>query len=309
MNGMTSVRRHPPSWTFALVGAVVALVVFVGVGPPGALLPRGTVCELGNAVGTYTIWSPIWMANNPDGGSAMLEATVGPNYTFTSGSLTVGALPSVSGGGGGGVGETGPHTGVFASYADLNFTFYHTVNASRIGVSSGPCTQPYVASFSLTGGFCHSDFSNIPIPDNSTDAVEPHVWNATTGVNSTYNPRCPVLTPGTYVWFNDTLNTGGTGAEQPLRYSLCNASQNTTLYLTTVARIPVVVTVPFGNGSISATGVLTWEGSGDLTIPTVTYVLPGGYTWTIGPVGPVSWAVEPGTIVFPGLLGFERSAC
>ena len=309
MNGMTTGRRHPPFWTFALVGAVVALLLFVGVGPPGWVLPRGTVCKLGSEVGTYTIWAPTVMANNPDGGSAEIQATIGPNYTFTSGSLTVGAIPSVPLRAGGGVGETGPHTGIFASYADYNFTFYRTMNGSEVGAASDPCTQPYVASISFTGGFCHSDFSVIPIPDNSTDAAEPHVWNATTGENSTYNPACPVRTPGTYVWFNNSLNPGNPGGNQALRYRLCNASVNTTIYLTTVARIPVVVTVPFGSGSISTSGVLTWEGSGDLTIPTVTYVVPGGYVWTIGPVGPVSWTVEPGTLVFPGLLGFERSAC
>jgi len=310
MSGVIEHRRPPPFWTFALIGAVVAISVYAGVGPPGVLLPRGTDCELGSTIGTYTIWAPTGLLNIPDGGNVGYDSTAGQlNYSFTSGSLTVGGLRPVSGAGGGGAGETAPQAGIFASYADWNFTFYRTANASRVGAASDPCTQPYVASFALANGFCWSEFSIIPIPDNSTDSAEPHVWNATTGTNSTYNPECPVRTPGTYVWFNSTLNLGGSGVAKPFRWDLCNDLENQTLMLETVARLPVVVTVPFGGGSISATGFLTWDGSGDSGIPTATYNLPGGWVWTIGPVGPVSSAVDPLAASIPGLLAFERSAC
>jgi hypothetical protein len=248
------------------------------------------------------------MVNIPDEGGVADEAASGQlNYTFTSGSLTVGALPSAPGHGGGGMGQLPPEAGIFAPYADYNFTFYRTTNASQIEATSDPCTQPYVASFSFFQGFCHSDFSIIPIPDNSTDAVEPHVWNATTGRNSTYNPACPVRTPGAYVWFNSTLNLNGTGVAKPFRLSLCNSPENLTLSLEIVARLPVVVTVPFGGHSISTSGFLNWNGSG--AVPTATYTVPTGWVWTLGPVGPVAWAVDPLTSPIPGLLAFERSAC
>lgn len=301
-------RRHPAPWLFAIVGCAVAATIFASFGPPGLLAPQ-TVCELGARVGTFTIWAPTMMANNPDEGSAVMQATIGPNYTFTSGSLTVGALPSSPLASGGGVGENAPKTGIFASYADWNFTFYRATNVSRIGVVSDRCTQPYVATFSPIGGFCHSDFSIIPLADNSTDAMEPHVWNGTTGLNSTYNRSCPVGTPGAQVWFDTQLNLVGAGLETPYRWSLCNASANQTIDLLTVARIPVVVTVPYEDGSISTAGFLTWEGSGDTFIPTVQYTLPGGWVWILGPVGPVSWAVDPMNAPIPGLLAFERLAC
>ena len=310
MNGSTRSRRRAPRWSFAFAGVAVAVVIVFAVGPPSPLATKGTVCQLGSEVGTYTVWSPTGMLNIPDGGNVVDEATTGElNYTFTSGSLTVGAIPGVPGTAGGGTGETIPEAGIFASYADWNFTFYRTVNVSRTGESSDPCTQPYVASFSFAGGFCHSDFSIIPIPDNTTDAVEPHVWNATTGLNSTHHPDCPARTPGAYLWFNTTLNLSGTGVEQPYRLDLCNSPQNRTLLLETTANVPVVVTVPFGSGSISATGFLTWDGSGNAAVPTATYNFPGGWVWTLGPVGPVNSAVDPFVNPLPGLLAFERSAC
>jgi len=310
MNSPAKPRRHPPAWSFTAIGVAVAVVIFLGVGPPGAFLPRGTVCALGSVVGTYTIWAPTGMVNFPDGGGATIEAASGElNYTFSSGSLTVGALPEQPGRSGGGVGKLPPDAGIFASYADWNFTFYHTTNTSQIEAASDPCTQPYVASISFAGGFCHSDFSVVPIPDNSTDALEPHTWNGTTGLNTTYNPACPARTPGAYVWFDSTLNLNGEGVMQPFNYDLCNYPENATatLELEIAARLPVVVTVPFEGRSISTAGFLTWNGSG--VVPTATYTLPGGWNWTLGPVGPVPWAVDLFTAQLPGLLAFERSAC
>jgi len=111
------------------------------------------------------------------------------------------------------------------------------------------------------------------------------------------------------VRFNATVNLGGTGVAKPYRWDLCNSTQNETLLLETVAQLPVVVTVPLGSGSISTTGYLTWDGNGGSGVPTATYNLPGGWEWTIGPVGPVSWAVDPVNAPIPGLLAFERTAC
>jgi len=300
-------RRHPPVWTYVGVGVLVAAVLFFGVGPPAAFLPRGTVCDLGPTVGMYSIWAPVWMANYPDGGNVSLGSLNGPNYTFTSGSLTVGALPSTPQGGGG-AGESAPEAGIFASYGDYNFTFFHTSNVSQVGASSDPCTQPYVATVTWATGFCQSTWSTIPLPDNSSDVVEPHVWNGTTGVNSSYAWGCPHQTPGTSVWFDNALNLSGTGVAQPVRWNLCSTSQGQMLNVIGIAQIPVVVTVPFRGGSISASGYLTWTGSGDYSEPAVTYNVPGGWMWTLGPVGPVSSALDP-TVGLPGLVAFERSAC
>jgi hypothetical protein len=303
-------RRRAPPWTFAVVGVVIAATIFVGLGPPGMFL-RETVCELGSVAGTYVIWSPGAMVNNPDGGAASFNASVGSwNYTFTSGSLSVGSLAPSPVGRGNGEGNSVPSTGVFADYADFNWTFYHTVNVSRVGASSDPCTQPYVAVRGFPAVNRESLWSTIPIPDNSTDAVEPHVWNGTTGQNSTHGTDCGLRTPGTYVWFDSAFHGNGTAPAGPVRWDLCNASGLKRLDLMGLAQLPVRVVAPLEGGSVSAVGYLEWisEPPPGVFAPTATYVVPGGWVWTLAPVGPVSSAIDPNAPL-PGLVAFVRSAC
>jgi hypothetical protein len=308
MNDGVKRRRNRTSWAFSMAGALVASIIVVGLGPPGFFLARGKVCELGLAVGNYTIWTPEAILNVPDGGGVGYATAVGFwNYTFSSGSLIVGGIPPLTSTAASGPGEGPPQAGIFASYADYDWTFYRTQNVSQVGVASDPCTQPYVAEFLLPPTGCASDFSTIPLPDNASDAVEPHVWNATTGTNSSYRVGCPVRDPGTYVWFDSSLHTAGTGVAAPENWSLCHGSGFQVVDLYGVAEVPVVVTVPLGHGSISAVGFLTWT-SGNPDWPTVVYKVPMGWNWTVAPVGPATASVTPSSDV-PELLAFERSAC
>lgn len=307
MAAVAQPRRHPAPWISALVGCIVAATIFAGFGPPGLLSP-GRVCELGSRIGNYTIWTPEPIVNVPDGGGVGFATAVGFwNYTFHSGSLTVGAISTGTSQSSNGPGEGPPQAGIFAAYADYNWTFYRTQNVSKAGVASDPCTQPYVGEFPLPPSGCNSDWSTIPLPNNATDALEPHVWNATTGTNSTGNSRCPVRDPGTYVWFNSSFNSGGTGAASPRTWSLCGKTGYQWVNLTGVAQVPVVVTVPLNNASISVSGYLTWT-AGHPGWPSVTYQVPAGWLWTLAPVGPTNGPIVPGPTV-TDLLAFERSAC
>jgi len=304
-------RRHPPFWTFIIVGGVVASVLFVTVGPPGTLLPRGTVCELGSVAGTYVIWSPGAIANVPYGGGASFNSSMGSwNYTFSSGSLTVGTLPPPPVSSGGGPGEHPPQAGIFADYADFNWTFYHAVNASKLGATSDPCTQPYVAIRGFPALDCESLWSTVPLTNNSTDSVEPHVWNGTTGQNSTQGTECGLRTPGTYVWFDSSFHSGGTGPAAPVRWDLCSSTGFVPLDVLGLAQVPVRIVAPSATGQISAVGYLEWisQPFPGVFAPTVVYTVPAGWVWTLAPVGPVSSAIDPNAPL-PGLVAFVQSSC
>jgi hypothetical protein len=207
VQGQNSRDRNRGSWPVAVLGATVAIAVVVGVGPPGLLLPHGTVCQMGAEAGEYTIWTPLMLINIPDAGNVTFHTNEW-NVTVTSGSLDLNSLqpqrgPIFSGEGG----SSGLNrAGIWAMYGDFNWAVFRTTNASEVGASSVPCTQPFVAQLMVPGGGC-GGLAVIPLSDNSTDAVEPHVWNGTSTFNGseTY-PGCPQQTPGTYVWFDTALS-------------------------------------------------------------------------------------------------------
>jgi hypothetical protein len=318
-------RARGPQWAWLslLAGGIAAVVLVVGIGPQGVLLQRASACELGPAVGTYTIWTPTAIVNIPDGGSVGYNVSysyVGDrslsswNYTFTSGSLTVGSIPAGPIASGGGPGESAPSAGIFATYADFNWTFYRTENVSQAGGVSNPCTQPYVGEMSWPAAGCESLWSVIPLANNSTDVNEPHVWNGTTGEDTSYQPGCPYGTAGTSVWFDSSFHVAGTGAAAPVQWNLCNSQAPQELEVTGLAQVPVQVTVPLGNGSITATGLLRWisQPPQGVVEPTVTYNVPGGWMWTLAPVGPVSSGLSVPSSEVPspsGLVAFIRTAC
>jgi hypothetical protein len=287
-----------------LLGVGVACLVTFSIGPPGLILPHATVCQLGADLGTYTVWTPTQIANFPDGGTASV-AFDGWNLTMTSGSLTTNPLKDS-----GPVEQFGsdPNGGLFGSFADFNWTFYRTSNVSVAGGSPDPCTQPFIAQMAVPGGGCGVG-AVIPLVDNSTDAVEPHVWNGTPGLNGseTYG-GCPVQTPGTYVWFDSSFHAGGSGPAQPVRWDRCNSSGFAPLTLDGDARIPIAVTVPYHGTEISAWGTLTWYDSDPADGPTAVYEVPGGWVWTLAPVGPAEFIINPSQPL-PGLVAFERTAC
>jgi hypothetical protein len=305
-------RRHRIPWVFSVVGVVVASAVVIGIGPPGAFLQHVTVCQLGAEVGTFTIWTPGMLINIPDGGNVTFETNEW-NITVTSGSLVLNSLQPQHGpiysGGGGGSGLN--RAGIWAEYADFNWTIFQTVNASTVGASSGPCTQPYVAQLGVPGGGCGGE-AIIPLSDNATDAVEPHSWNGSGPFNGseTY-PGCPQQTPGTYVWFDSSFHLGEAGAMAPVTWNLCGDSGYHPMTFAGVAQVPLVLHAPSQHGRLSVSAMLEWTDSPTEPVysgPTVGYLVPAGWNWTLAPVEPTSTPIDPYQEL-PSLVAFERSVC
>ena len=218
-----SARRRRP-WVYSIAGIAVALLVVIGLGPTGLLLPHATVCQVGPLVGNYTIWTPDEPQNQPEG--VNVSASVlsdGFNFTFTSGSLTVGALhPNEASWGGWGDGNM--YTGISLQGTENNWSFYRAVNVSVVGGDSSPCSQPYVAEESFFPIQGCGGFVTIRLQSNTSDVVEPHVWDGRWGPNATLSepPSCPPATPGAYVWFDTSFHANATGVSAPVRWNLCN---------------------------------------------------------------------------------------
>ena len=303
-------------WGFVLVGAVVAVVLVMGVGPPGVFLPRVTVCQLGPLVGTYAIWTPDTPLNKPEGVNvSALVVNGGWNFTFSSGSLTVGAIHP-SGDTGGGWGDYGPSFGVSMQGTLNNWSFYLVDNSSVIGSVSNPCTQEYVAEMGLPPYSDCGGLVTLPLENNTSDAVQPHVWDGKLGPNDSGSepPSCPGATPGAYVWFDTSFHPNATGASAPVRWNLCNQIGTAQLYVPGVAEVPVTVYAPYAGYEISASGFETWTGSAQsvadlpVIIYTATYGVPEGWTWLLAPVGPTSVPINPDAPL-PSLVAFEQEAC
>jgi len=309
-------RPRRPFWVFVVIGFAVAALVVVGVGPPGVLLQHVTVCRLGTEIGTYVIWTPLAIINKPYLTNVSLASYSDAfNYTITSGSLSIGALPATGSGGYGGEGDDSPQGGLEVIYQNHNWTFFTTTNETVVGTNSGPCTQPFVAELGAAQG-CGAWLTVPLFPDNSTDIDEPHIWNGTAGENGN-NPGCTVETPGTYIWFDSSFHSSGTGNYAPVNWNLCGQRESSQLELLGEARIPIVVNVPYQGRTVSVSGFLNWYGDPTghtlwplSNIPEITayYLIPGGWNWTHAPVGPAAFPIDPDAPL-PSLVAFERSAC
>lgn len=294
-----------------LVGVAVGGLVVFGAGPGGFLLPRTLSCTLGPLVGTYLIYTVLTPLNKPSGADVGATAvTGGLNFTFTSGSLTVGGLRV--GSGGGGWDDYSPDAGISAMGAEENWSLYSVRNATRIGETPAPCTQAYVAEITPDSRPICSGFLTLPLADNDSDAIEPHVWdgagNDTGASNGTYwsGWGCSAATPGARYWFDTSFDESPGASPPPVSWDLCGTPGLHRLFVSGVVRIPIVVTVPYAGGSISAHGFMSWE-AGPLGW-TANYSVPGGWIWQLAPVGPVS---APWNLSAPltATIAFERSSC
>jgi len=309
-------RHRKPFWAFVVVGVAVAAVIVVGLGPPGILLPRSTVCQLGPRVGTYMIWTPDQPLNKPAGVNISAFAIFrGWNFTFASGSVSVGGIrPNESEGFG--WGDYSAYGGISMMGSENNWSFYSVSNTTVIGGSSNPCTQPYVASIGQAYQSC-GGLVTIPLQNNVSDALEPHVWNGLWGPNSSFSepPTCPAATPGAYIWFDTSYHQNATGTSAPFDWDLCNDTGSVPTYVSGVAEVPIVVYAPLNGRVISASGYETWIGSdrGSLYPPinriwTAFYEVPTGWDWHLAPVGPTTFPLDPSEPL-PALVAFERTAC
>jgi len=308
-------RRQPRErLKFITVATAVAvgIVILVGFGPPGLLLSRATACELGAKVGTFIVWTPEILLNKPAGAIVSQSNALGDwNYTMSSGSLTFGTLPTprVDSGFQEDFNATG---GFLGEFSDLNWTFYRTTNQTVVGSSGAPCTQPFLAIAGTS--WCGGGGSGIvPLtPNGSNDSQEPHVEE---NLSELRGSACPQETPGSFVWFDTSYQANGTGTDRPVEWDLCNQS-NGTLQLVGPAQIPINVTVPFEGHDISSQGFLSWQGSvsggsvGPLPggFDSATWLIPGGSKWSLSPVGPAAFSIDPNAPL-PGLVAFEERAC
>jgi hypothetical protein len=122
MQGGARPGRTRRPWVFVGIGIAVAALTFVAVGPPGVLLQHVTVCQLGAEIGHYVIWTPLTLLNK-EVAMNVSAAQFAWNYTFSSGSLTVGALPSEPEGAAEGEGDFNSWGGLHVSFQDHNWTF------------------------------------------------------------------------------------------------------------------------------------------------------------------------------------------
>lgn len=302
-------RKRLAPVAFVIVGIGVAATLVVGLGPYGFLVSSVTTCQIGSEVGNYTVWTPDGLVNIPDGGSSYM-GTNQLNFTMSSGSLTVGGLQSpspLSVGLG-----SGFHAGLLTQYDDWPWTFYSTRNVTTSGGSADPCTQPYVAVVTTdAGGPCGEIGVVLPLADNSSDAIEPHVWNGTAGDNgSRGTPGCPTATPESYASFDSSFHSSGPGWNGGYDLNLCNSSSSYSFSTKFAAEVPIVVHVPYQGGMISAAGFLIWNSTvpHSSTGPAANYTLPGGWLWEVAPVGPIHGRLAQ-DMVTPGLLAFQRLAC
>jgi hypothetical protein len=284
-------------------GVTVGIVLLAGVGPGGLFLPRVTVCQLGARIGNYTIWTLGTPLNKPPGVNVSTAADYGAyNFTFSSGSLTVGALHLSTAGGG--WFDDSPSAGISAQGIQLNWSVFSVRNVSQVGGFAGPCTQAYAAEAAASPVQACGGFVTVPLANNTSDLVEPHVWNGTGSGWPTEG--CLPTTPGAYYWFDTSFHPNATGAAAPVSLNLCGRPGSVRLDVGGVARVPIVVSVPYAGHQISAAGFETWIST--VSLWTANYTVPGGWLWMIAPVGPVSSPMNT-TAEQPALVAFERLPC
>lgn len=284
------------------VGVVVALALTLVVSLP-ELTRSVTTCELGNKVGSASIWTPSTLVNVPMAGSAAI-GTDYLNWNFTSGSLTVG-LASLDAGGGS-IGPGKGEIGIYGIIGLANWTFYQAVNRSQAFGPGTPCTQPFVAQIAdgLICGASGNLSSILVLANNASDAAQPHV----------VPPQpCSIgsATPGSSVWFDTSFHTtGASGASSTESLRLCGPLFNAPLNVTLAgpAAYPIVASTLVGGRAIDASGSMVWSGPGPFRVPTAEYSLAQGWVWNVSTIGAgmLPTVANPSTT---SLLAFERSDC
>ena len=298
---VASARRQR---ALAAIGGV-AIAVLLVVGVPEVTHPV-TSCALGAKVGSAWIWTPGILLNVPlGGGAAWGDRQL--NWTFSSGSLVVGELPT---GGGGSALELGSNeTGINGVFGLANWSFYEAQNRSTAYGTGNPCTQPYVAEIhnGLNCGAVGNLSSVLVLPDNASDAVQPHYIPS---ANCSYESA----TPGATLYFDTSYHSAAAGSpytSETIR--LCGFGYDSPLdvSLTGVAGYPIDVSMTVGGATIRAMGFVRWAGPSPTpegNVPTAQYSLPNGWAWNISTIeaGTLPTVANPTTT---SLLAFERSAC
>jgi len=292
-------RRHPRR----RVGAIVVTIIVVAATLTTVVVLLRTGCALGTEVGLFNVTAPQMVVNIPQNGTGGMFQNAA-NWTVSSGSLTLGGLPTQEPGSGDGWAAL-RGTGLNIVARQPFFAVYSVRNTTELSTSARPCSQPYVAEavgFGYCGGFA---FPGLPIPNPANDSLEPHVLNWS----------CPGVQPssgvesGGYMWFDTAFPTSSTnGASSEITtLDLCNWTTNFTHYAWGEVGIPFVLHVPHAGTEISVQGYVNWESWNGGNLSSALYILPHGAIWRVAVIGEYSLNY-PG-ILPPGLLAFQRLSC
>ena len=282
-----------------------------GDSPSGVFLQHVTVSQLGAGLETFTIWTPLQLINIPDGGNISF-ATNEWNVTALIGLVDSESTPALrgssTGGLSGGSGLNGPDrvqgpgtsTGPSIGRSTTRRLAYLPAPAAS------PTSPSWFRAVRAGGGLWSRWPTTRQTPSNRMHgtAPPPQRHGDLRGVQFKRPGR-------TEFWFDSEFQTSGTGITQPVVWNLCGVSGFLPLVLSDVAQVPVALVVPFQGTDISVTSMLEWNDSSALRVylgPTVSYLVPGGWSWTLSPVGPVASGINPSSPL-PGLVAFERSAC
>ncbi len=288
----------------ASVGVGVILGTTVAWGLP-ELFPATTRCVLGAEIGSASIWTPSVLVNVPLGGSAAFGARY-LNWTFSSGSVTVGAPWPENGGMALYPGHS--EVGINGVLGLANWSFYVAENRSQAFGASDPCTQPYVTaiSSSLTCATIGNLSTVLVLPDNSSDAVQPH----------TVPPQpCSYdqATPGASLWFDTSFHaSGSSGQGTSVTLNLCGPAFTAPLNVSVTSRVayPIEVNMSLNGRVVTAFGNVLWNGPAGLPVgvPTAEYLLPQGWIWNVSSIGSGTLPTVESPVA-TALLAFERTPC
>jgi len=293
--------------TSVAIGVGIAIAITLVVGVPEIAQPV-TSCRLGPEVASAWIWTPSILVNVPLGGSAAWGSNQ-LEWTFVSGSLVTGTNPANDGGSA--LLPGSDEVGINGAVGLGQWSVYRTQNVSSAFGTGSPCGQPYVAE--VSGGLICGAVGNLstilPLADNASDLDQPH------SVPPVFPQSCPqAATAGASLWFDTAYHSALPGsAYDSETIRLCGPSFTAPLNVSLdgVAEYPVVVSIPVIDGTVHASGYLSWKGPSQTVlgfVPTAEYSLPDGSVWNIS-------TLEPGalpTLAGPSttsLLAFERSSC
>ena len=289
-------------------GLVVGIVVGVAVGGFGLVYPGVHAhCSIGTAVAEVSLASPLAVVNSPyDGASSFNFSGAGPQYSFSSGSLSETTDPwvPVPGVNYGGIPRNGSDP--WGLDMTLNWTIYSVKNVTGIS-AAGPCSQPYIAEANLIRpNFSYSNYAvqefELSLPNNTTDQGEP---NSIPGVPSVliFNSLNPDTENLTGSWESATYYPYAG------HFSDCAAPPHSwTFYASGTPRVPIAIPFTLHGRQAETTGFLTWSGFG--SDPAAAYTMPAfdGIWWFVAVGAPFPQAPPP---MFPpaGLNSFSYQPC
>lgn len=297
-------RRPNRAWPrrkVLIVAAITVAVIIVAASLLTVAVSLRTGCALGGELGLFNVTSPTTLVNIPDNGSAG-EFENALNWTISSGSLTLGGLPSQEPNSGFGTSVGAGGGGLLISVAQPIFAVYSVKNVTSSSPGARPCGQPYVAQV-VQPGYCGGfGAAGGGLPDPANDSIEPHIFNE----SCPYVPEGSGIAGGAYMWFDTAYPSSSPTGSQFVTLDLCGWTTDYTDTVRGSVGFPIALHVPLAGRTIVIHGLLSWE-SWLVNWATVSYGLPPDWIWRVASIGQFSEGIS--SLVPPGLLAFERMPC